>query len=100
MSDALSWKNSLHQFLLLPALIVLVISAQPVPRHNAAFSSLLPDSLGEYSRSNVSPAPISATSRYRDLLNEYGLKAVEQAVYVNAAGRRMRAEAFRFGDSE
>jgi hypothetical protein len=94
----LAGKNSRKVFLFLSTVIVVVVSAQSVPTSDAAWTSVLPDSLGEYARINVSPGPISA-SRH-ELLDEYGLKATERASYVNASGRRMDAEALRFGDSE
>jgi hypothetical protein len=94
----LAGENSRKAFLSWPTIIVVVVSAQSAPRSDAPCPSVLPDSLGEYSRISLSSGPISAS--HHELLDEYGLKAMERASYVNASGRRMDAEALRFGDSE
>ena len=92
--------HSRHRFLFLLTLVTPLACAQPVAISNTGFWSILPDRLGEYSRTKASPIPISDRATHWDLLNEYGLKARERAVYVNAPGRRMDAEVLRFGDSE
>ena len=64
----------------------------------AAAGPILPEKLGPYTRGEVSPAPVAAADH--DLLQEYGLKASEQAQYAVAGGGRMGVEALQFADSD
>src|SRR5258708_6413724 len=89
-----------HQFLFLPALIVLMLSGQQMPRESVAFGSILPESLGEYRRTGVSAGAGSVASADQKLLQEYGLLEADHAVYVSCAGRELDAEVFQFPTSE
>jgi hypothetical protein len=60
--------------------------------------SLLPERLGKFTRDQVSKVKLSAADW--EVLEEYGVRLTERAVYVNMERRQFTADAFRFNDSE
>ncbi|HZO56859.1 MAG TPA: hypothetical protein VFB63_29385 [Bryobacteraceae bacterium] len=61
-------------------------------------AAILPDRLAEYTRGNLSRAPITAADRA--LFDEYLLRETEAAAYFGPGGRVMQTEVFRFGTAE